>query len=88
MRDRRLLLLLLGRCRAKDVWFSWPQVCWSEWSLKNLIPGCPEYHSVLHNRQQQRVYTRLFEEAWALQTMLGGHIHAENPVTSHGERFP
>ena len=31
-RDRRLLLLLIGRCHPKDIWLSWPCSCWSGWA--------------------------------------------------------
>ena len=31
---------------------------------------------------QQRAFLRLVEQAWALQQLLGGHAHAENPLTS------
>ncbi|CAE7884699.1 RE1 [Symbiodinium microadriaticum] len=38
--------------------------------------------NVLARRKKERPFLHLFEQAWSLQTMLGGHIHAENPVAS------
>ena len=81
-RDRRLLLLLLGRCRSKDVWFSWPSACWSGWARSRLAKGGKLAEEVTQQRQREKPFLRLFEQAWSLQTLLGGHIHAENPVTS------
>ena len=81
-RDRRLLLLLLARTRPKDVWFSWPCECWSGWSRVNLAQGGSAARTVLAKRQKERPFLRLFEQTWSLQTMLGGHAHAENPVGS------
>ena len=43
--------------------------------------GCTA-RSVLDRRQRERCFLRLFEQAWALQCLLGGHVHAENPVGS------
>ena len=81
-RDRRLLLLLLGRCRARDVWFSWPCSCWSGWSRMSLAKGGNSAAKILSRRKREQVFLRLFEQAWALQLMLGGHAHAENPQGS------
>ena len=81
-RDRRLLLLLLGRVRAKDVWFSLPCDSWSGWSRHSLALGGCAARTALARRRKERPFLRLFEQAWALQTMLGGHVHIENPVGS------
>ena len=81
-RDRRLLLLLIGLIRTKDVWFSWPCNSWSGWSRRNLAKGGNAARNVLARRKKERPFLHLFEQAWSLQTMLGGHIHAENPVAS------
>ena len=81
-RDRRLLLLLLGRVRAKDVWFSLPCDSWSGWSRHSLALGGGAARTALARRRKERPFLRLFEQAWALQTMLGGHAHIENPVGS------
>ena len=81
-RDRRLLLLLIGFCRPKDVWFSWPCGCWSGWSRLNLAKNEQSAKQVLDRRKNERPFLRLFEQCWALQTMQGGHVHAENPTGS------
>ena len=81
-KDRRLLLVLIARCRSKDVWFSWPCSPWCAWSRMNIAKGGSAAEKVLTMRGRQRVFLRLVEQAWALQQMLGGHAHAENPMTS------
>ena len=81
-KDRRLLLLLIGYCRPKDVWFSWPCSCWSGWARLNLAKGPPASEQVLSRRAAERPFLRLFEQAWSLQLLLGGHVHAENPTGS------
>ena len=43
-------------------------------SRRAVCPDCP--------RPPQEVFLRLFEQAWALQTMQGGFVHAENPTGS------
>ena len=48
----------------------------------NLAKGGKAAKTVLARQQRERVFLRLFEQAWNLQTMLGGHIHAENPTGS------
>ena len=81
-RDRRLLLLLLGRCRPKDVWFSWPSGCWSNWSQGVVANGGPGAEEILGKRRQGKPLLSLFEQVWSLQTLQGGHLHAENPIGS------
>ncbi|CAE7205276.1 GIP, partial [Symbiodinium sp. CCMP2456] len=52
------------------------------WSRRNLAKGGNAARNVLARRKKERPFLHLFEQAWSLQTMLGGHIHAENPVAS------
>ncbi|CAE7443005.1 GIP, partial [Symbiodinium sp. CCMP2456] len=62
-RDRRLLLLLLGRCRPKDVWFSWPSGCWSSWSKGVIAKGGASAKEILARRRQEKPFLSLFEQA-------------------------
>ena len=75
-RDRRLLLLLIGFCRPKDIWFAWPCSCWSGWARMNIAKGPKAARQVFDRRRRERCFLRLFE------TMQGGHVHAENPTGS------
>ena len=81
-KDRRLLLLLIGWTRPKDVWFSWPCSCWGGWSRLNIAKGGKAAKTILAQRLKEKPFLRLFEQAWYLQTSQGGHVHAENPVGS------
>ena len=81
-RDRRLLLLLIGFCRPKDTWFAWPCSCWSGWARMNIAKGPKAAQQVFDRRRRERCFLRLFEQSWALQTMQGGHVRAENPTGS------
>ena len=81
--DRRLLLLLIALVKPKDVWFSWPCRCWSGWSSSSINKGGSCASQVRACRSRESVFLRLFEQAWQLQTMQGGHAHGENPSGSH-----
>ena len=79
-KNRRLLVLLVGYSRPKDVWVSWPCTCWSSWSRFNL--SRPRRQRILDRRASEMVFLHLFEQLWKLQVLLGGHIHGENPTGS------
>ena len=82
-RDRRLLLQLMAIVKPRDVWVSWPCACWSGWSRINLSKGGECAARIRSRRSRERVFLRLFSQIWQLQTMIGGHVHGENPVGSH-----
>ena len=48
----------------------------------NLAKGGQSAQTVLERRRKERPCLRLFEQAWSLQTLLGGHVHSENPTGS------
>ena len=48
----------------------------------NLARGGRSAQTVLSRRKKERGFLRLVEQAWALQTMQGGFVHAENPTGS------
>ena len=82
LQDRRLLMYLLAVVRPKHVWFSFPCGCWGPWSRFNIAKGGKSESTVLQQRKEARRHLRAVSEAWQLQRLLGGHCHAENPLTS------
>ena len=81
-RDRRLLILLIGWCKPRDVWVSWPCKYWSSYSRLNMARSETLRKSILSQRATEMVFLRLFEQIWRLQGILGGHAHGENPSGS------
>ena len=81
-RDRRLLMCLIALTRPDHVWFSFPCGCWGPWSRFNLAKGDPSRSTVLQQRKLARRHLSVVSEAWQLQCLIGGHCHAENPLTS------
>ena len=81
-KDRRLLLWLIGLCRPKDVWISWPCTAWAGWSRLNMSKSHELKTKILQRRESEKVFLELFEKIWRLQRLLGGHVHGENPTGS------
>ena len=82
VRDRRLLLLLIAFTQPEHVWFSWPCKYWGPWCNINMSEDESLKSRILEQRQIARRYLHMVSEAWQLQTALGGHCHAENPLSS------
>ena len=82
VRDRRLLLLLIAFTQPEHVWFSWPCKYWGPWCNINMSKDESLKSRILEQRQIARRYLHMVSEAWQLQTALGGHCHAENPLSS------
>eukprot|EP00435_Cladocopium_sp_Y103_P065222 s43_g27.t1 len=83
VRDRRLLLLLIAFTQPEHVWFSWPCKHWGPWCNINMSKDENLKSRILEQRQIARRYLHMVSEAWQLQTALGGHCHAENPLSSY-----
>ena len=80
--DRRKLMQLIALLRPRHVWFSFPCGCWGPWSRFNMARNEKCRESILAQRAVARRHLHAVSEAWSLQTTLGGHCHAENPLSS------
>ena len=82
LHDRRMLMTLIAYLRPRHVWFSFPCGCWGPWSRFNLAKKGSCAEKILAQRAKNRRHLHAVSEAWSIQTALGGHCHAENPLTS------
>ena len=80
--DRRKLMTLIAFLRPRHIWFSFPCTCWGPWSRFNLAKGGSCAEKILVQRAKARRHLHAVTEAWSIQVVLGGHCHAENPLTS------
>ena len=77
-----MLLLLIAFTQPEHVWFSWACKHWGPWCNINMSKDESLKSRILEQRQIARRYLHMVSEAWQLQTALGGHCHAENPLSS------
>ena len=82
LHDRRCLLLLIAWCRPDHLWFSFPCKHWGPWTRLNMSKNPRTCQLIMHERAVARRYLHNVSEAWNLQCALGGHCHAENPLSS------
>ena len=82
LRDRRNLLYLVALTKPDHIWFAPPCKCWGPWSRFNMAFSESRKQEVLKKRHQARRHLQCVSETWHLQTILGGHVHAENPHSS------
>ena len=80
--DRRCLLLLIAMTRPDHIWFSFPCKPWGPWTRLNMSKSNSTYQKIIKERAAARRYLHNVSEAWNLQCLLGGHAHAENPLSS------
>lgn len=80
--DRRRLLWLIGHTRPGHVWFSFPCHAWGPLSRSHIAKGGSAEQTVRSARAKARRHLRAVSECWNLQVTLGGHCHAENPLSS------
>ena len=64
------------------MWFSFPCTCWGPWSRFNIATSEKKRQTVETQRKRALQMLRNVSEAWYLQVTLGGHAHAENPLSS------
>ena len=82
LKQTRLLLLLIAYCRPDHVWISFPCTHWGPWSRLNMSKSDLLKCKIESSRAFAKRQLHLVEEVWHLQKALGGHCHAENPLTS------
>ena len=82
LQDRRMLMQLIVYVRPRHVWFSFPCGCWGPWSRFNIAKGGKCEQGIKAQRAKARRHLHAVSEAWSIQVALGGHCHAENPLTS------
>jgi hypothetical protein len=82
LHDRRMLMTLIAYVRPRHIWFSFPCGCWGPWSRFNMSRGGKTEQVILAQRAKARRHLHAVSEAWSIQIALGGHCHAENPLTS------
>ena len=82
LHDRRMLMTLIAYVRPRHIWFSFPCGCWRPWSRFNMSRGGKTEQVILAQRAKARRHLHAVSEAWSIQIALGGHCHAENPLTS------
>ena len=75
-------MTLIAYLRPRHVWFSFPCTCCGPWSRFNLAKGGSCAERILAQRAKARRHLHAVTEAWSIQVALGGHCHAENPLTS------
>ena len=84
--DRRMLMYLVAWCNPSNVWYSFPCSPWGPWSRFNMKRSPEIKKAILEERRVARRHLHAVSESWALQVLLGGSCHAENPLSSEAWR--